>query len=204
MALEQEIKLSVVGEERLDLNTLTVDRYQQSDASTQRLISRYFDTPESMLMQHGFGLRLRFNGQQWLQTVKESGSAQAGLHQRQEWEQVVEKDDFDLALLSQTPLRQFVQDNNIWPYITPLFTTDFQRQVIQLHNEQSHIELAYDFGRVYNEHHEQKIHEVELELVKGTTEELTAVSQQLLALFPLAPSDVSKAQMGYELLTMSE
>lgn len=204
MALEQEIKLTVLSETPCDITGLMIEGYHQSDVIQKRLISRYFDTPDKALLRYGVGLRLRCDDQQWFQTVKESGSATQGLHQRREWEYPIDGPDFDLMQLRDTPVHHFISDKTVWPHLQPLFTTDFQRQIIQLHKQESHIELAYDFGHVYTDQQTRVIHEVELELITGDTADLTTLAQQLMTQLPLALSNISKAQMGYELLTKSD
>lgn len=204
MALEEEIKLTVRNETPCDITGVAFADYRQSQVVQKRLISRYFDTPDQALLRRGVGLRLRRDDQQWFQTVKESGSAKQGLHQRREWEQPIDGPEFDLQQLRDTPIHPLVSDETVWPHLQPLFTTDFQRQIIQLHQQARQIELAYDFGHVYTEHRQRVIHEVELELVTGDTADLTTLAQLLMTQLPLTLSNVSKAQMGYELLAESD
>ena len=59
---------------------------QQGRASTRRVHSVYYDTPERDLLRAGLALRLRSDGARWLQTLKTGGQAAAGLHLREEWE----------------------------------------------------------------------------------------------------------------------
>lgn len=201
MTLEQEVKLAVNGGEVLDLSSLAwLSPYIQSKRSFH-LISHYFDTPELLLLQQGVGLRRRFDGKQWFQTVKESGHAQQGLHQRREWECRLDNDAFDLKHLHQTPLTTLFEDENKWQQITVIFTTDFQREVMLLAIEGGlEIELAYDRGVVYTDDSQSPIHEVELELNSGSVEQLQTVAIQLQQTMPVEPSDISKAQRGYQLL----
>ncbi len=201
MALEQEVKLAVNSDEVLDLSSLAwLSPYIQSRQSFH-LISHYFDTPELLLLQQGVGLRRRFDGKQWFQTVKESGHAQQGLHQRREWECRLENDTFDLQHLHQTPLATLIEDESKWQQITAIFTTDFQREIMLLSIEGGlEIELAYDRGVVYTDDSELPIHEVELELKSGSVEQLQVVAMQLQQTMPVEPSDISKAQRGYQLL----
>jgi len=204
MALEQEIKLVVTHDQPLTFSALLLpSAYQQGEVQSKHLITTYFDTPDFDLMKHGFGLRLRFDGENWLQTVKESGQVANGLHQRQEWEHPLSKQDFDLALLRQTPIQQWVEDHAFWTTLSPIFTTEFDRQYCLLKTaEQTSIELAYDRGRVYTAMSESPIHEVELELKSGQLNYLTILAQDLCATGYLQANDRSKAQQGYELASL--
>jgi inorganic triphosphatase YgiF len=199
MALEQEMKLSVLSED-VDLTGLIFQDYQCSEMSQQRLVSTYFDTLNLSLLKKGVGLRLRFDGTQWFQTVKESGHVKNGLHQRQEWEWPLSTKQFDIPLLKQTPLVTLIEDEAIWSNICPLFTTDFVRQTIVLiSEEQAEIELAYDKGSISNEENTTVIHEIELELKRGNISHLEILATQLMAQLPLKATDKSKAQHGYAL-----
>lgn len=202
MSLEQEIKLVVTGPQtRLDLNMLAnllddvVSGPEQND-----LVSTYFDTPDFALKEFGVGLRLRRVNTQWLQTVKCSGHAVAGLHQRKEWEHPLAAAAFDLDLLRQTELAPLVDDATVWPRLVALFTTDFQRtQWLVRLDDETLVELAYDFGLVKAGDKQSRIHEVELELKQGSLKKMQAFSQQLKAALPLVFSDISKAAQGYSM-----
>lgn len=200
MALEQEIKLSVL-EDEIEFKALVFEGYQQSEVTSQRLISTYFDTPELALIKSGLGLRLRFDGKQWFQTLKETGQVKQGLHQRQEWEQRLLKKAFDEKSLKATPLRTVIENETIWPTVSPVFTTDFIRQIIILRGQNdSEIEVAYDKGRVYTDAEAMPIHEIELELKAGNVSQLQVIAAQLISILPLQTSDSSKAGKGYALL----
>ena len=201
MALEQEIKLAVMSDQQLELSALPLPSFRRSEFKTTRLVSTYFDTPDFYLAKQGLGLRLRFDGKNWLQTVKDKGQIDNGLHQRQEWEHSLPGKAFDLALLKQTPLHELIDDEPLWASLSPIFTTEFDRQYCLLETgEQTTIELAYDRGRVYTVTLEAPIHEVELELKSGQLHYLTALAQELCLTEPLQASNCSKAQQGYELV----
>ena len=199
MVLEQEMKLSVLGNAQVDLAQLVFQSFQCSEIVEQRLISTYFDTLDLMLLKKSVGLRLRFNGSQWFQTVKESCQVKNGLHQRHEWEDKIPTNDFDLSLLKQTPLNTLIDDKTIWTNISQLFTTDFIRQTILVSDENTAIELAYDKGTISNEEKTIAIHEIELELKRGNINQLQALSTQLMTQLPLKTTNKSKAQLGYAL-----
>lgn len=201
MALEQEIKLAVIAESKLNLSDLTCIVEKSTTAvETRQLISRYFDNSDLALLKQGLGLRRRFNGQKWLQTVKETGKAADGLHERNEWEHVLEQDDFEFELLRQTPLIKVVKNELALSMLEAVFTTDFSREHWMLDlSEQTHIELAYDFGHVYTTSRKTVIHEIELELKSGSVDEVKRFAELLLEKLPVQYSDISKAQRGYQL-----
>ena len=200
MILEQEIKLAIMSEQVLDLSVLPIVGYQRSSIETMHLVSTYFDTPSFNLAKQGLGLRLRFDGRNWLQTVKEKGQIENGLHQRMEWEHLLPSKAFNLALLKQTPLQELIEDEKSWETLSPIFTTDFYRKHCLLEKDnQITIELAYDRGRIYTEVSERRINELELELKNGELHYLKTLAETLCITEPLQPSNFSKAQQGYEL-----
>lgn len=200
MVLEQEIKLAIMSEEVLDFSALPIVGYQRSSIETMHLVSTYFDTPSFNLAKQGLGLRLRFDGKNWLQTVKEKGQIENGLHQRLEWEHLLPDKTFNVALLRQTPLQKLIEDEKSWETLSPIFTTDFYRKHCLLEkDDQITIELAYDRGRIYTEVSERRIHELELELKRGDLHYLTTLAETLCLTEPLQPSNFSKAQLGYKL-----
>jgi len=200
MILEQEIKLTIMSDQILDLSVLPIAGYQRSSIETRHLVSTYFDTPSFNLAKQGLGLRLRFDGRNWLQTVKEKGEIENGLHQRMEWEHLLPSKAFNVALLKQTPLQELIEDEKGWETLSPIFTTDFYRKHCLLEKDnQITIELAYDRGRIYTEVSERRIHELELELKNGELHYLKTLAETLCITEPLQPSNFSKAQQGYEL-----
>jgi len=200
MILEQEIKLTIMSDQILDLSVLPIAGYQRSSIETIHLVSTYFDTPSFNLAKQGLGLRLRFDGRNWLQTVKEKGEIENGLHQRMEWEHLLPSKAFNVALLKQTPLQELIEDEKGWETLSPIFTTDFYRKHCLLEKDnQITIELAYDRGRIYTEVSERRIHELELELKNGELHYLKTLAETLCITEPLQPSNFSKGQQGYEL-----
>ncbi|WP_438971851.1 CYTH domain-containing protein [Methylophaga sp.] len=201
MSLEQEIKLRVMQEAELDLSGLVwLNDLLESTPYPQHLLSTYFDTPDRALMEFGVGLRLRQVDQQWLQTVKCSGQASDGLHQRKEWEHEIAGPEFDLARLAETDLAPLLENKAVWDAIAPVFTTDFSRLVLPLRlDDGTQIEMAYDVGKVHAGNREQAIHEIELELKKGDIKKCQQLAESLKRALPLEYSDMSKAGIGYSL-----
>lgn len=206
MSLEQEIKLKVMQAEALDLAALDwLCELFEAKPYKQHLLSTYFDTPDKALMQFGVGLRLRQVDQKWLQTVKSSGEAVDGLHQRQEWEHELAGSEFDETLLRQTDLAPLLDNKAVWDALAPVFTTDFERLVMPLLLEDgTQIEMAYDRGRVIAGEKQQNIHEIELELKRGDIKKCQQLATRLKTALALEYSDISKAAQGYKLSQVIE
>lgn len=206
MSLEQEIKLQVADHSVVDLAEIDcIKPYWNATLVTQRLVSTYFDTPDLYLIQHGVGLRLRKVENQWLQTVKCTGQVQDGLHQREEWEHAISSDEFDLEQLRLTPVSEMIDDAKIWPKLQSVFTTDFERQTIQLElADNTQVELAYDRGEVRTESSAEPIHEIELELKAGSVDSLKQLAGQLCNSLKLTLNNTSKAKQGYRLVSSTK
>lgn len=202
MSLEQEIKLQLQNDDNIDLSQLDwLKPFWLSPPRRQHLVSVYFDTPDLYLIEHRVGLRLRNNDGQWLQTVKCSGQVKDGLHQREEWEHRLSTDQFDLELLKQTPLVDMIDDPAIWSKLKPVFTTDFERQTLQLSlPDKTEVELAYDRGEVRTQTLAEPIHEIELELKNGSVESLKLLAEQCIKQLSVEFYDESKAHRGYRLI----
>ena len=200
MSLEQEMKLAVNGETKLNLADLEWLQAMVSEQKQLHLRTEYFDTPQLKLKQQGIALRMRQIDDQWLQTVKTSGNVQDGLHQREEWEHPIMNGEFDLPLLRQTPLAPIVDDSGSWKQLQRLFYTEFDRDILMLEADQDTlIELAYDFGEAVSGNNKAVIHEVELELRHGSLEVLQQIAEKLKSELPLSYNNRSKAETGYQL-----
>ncbi|MCB2425912.1 CYTH domain-containing protein [Methylophaga pinxianii] len=200
MSLEQEMKLAVDGESKLNLSELDWLAAMTCEQKQLHLRTEYFDTPQMKLKQQGIALRMRQIDDQWLQTVKTSGKVQNGLHQREEWEHPIMNSEFDLPLLRQTPLAPMVDDSGSWKQLQRLFYTEFDRDIYLLEASQdTQIELAYDFGEAVSGNNHALIHEVELELRHGSLDVLQAVAERLKSALQLSYNNRSKAEIGYQL-----
>ncbi len=201
MILEQEIKLEVNEKGPIDLSLLScLSDFGNGVVSKHRLVSTYYDTKDLHLSHNRLGLRLRQIDERYFQTVKTLGTVSNGLHQREEWEYELEGAEWDFSTLKLTPLASMIDDVEIWSKLSPIFTTDFVREIVLLTlSEGSQVELAYDRGEVRTGELHADIHEIELELKSGSCDQLYVIADLLRQQLDLTLSDVSKAQMGYEL-----
>lgn len=210
-----------------------VPSYQQSvlrknidtkTAQQQRLSAYYFDTPNQDLAKQGIALRIRFEDNQWVQTLKTAGD---GVAKRVELNTVLSltgtPDTLDVSslvpdvslitepavvaqLTSIMPLDQLAQA------LTVQYFTDVQRTSRQIKKNNSRIEIAYDIGKVGIGHlNSQKpannhgltqsdIHEIEFELLEGDPSDLIEVAKTWCKKYKLYLSTVTKAQRGSLLL----
>lgn len=208
MSTEIEIKLDIAPE---SVNRLLDSEFLATMAvpgGSQQMDNCYFDTPELALNERAMALRIRERNGQCLQTLKTKGIANDGLHQRLEWEWPLQRRALDAALL---PSEHWPSDIVLSDLVT-VFETNFSRDLwycegVDDEGESYRIEIALDRGEVLlnNAATGQKtapISELELELLHGSEAALIKVCQQLCEEVPvLTPSDISKAQRGFALLT---
>jgi inorganic triphosphatase YgiF len=202
MATETELKLQLHAAdlERLRIHPLL----QAAEAGgVKTLLNTYYDSPELLLAQSRVAVRLRYQGDRIIQTLKTSGQSVNGLHQRGEWEWDLQQAELDTGLLS----------GEGWPASLPsageldwvaVFTTNFEREIWLLSYQGAEIEVALDQGLIRCDcpeggHLEDEILELELELKSGEAEALLALAEDLGQTLSLQPFDLSKAQRGYQL-----
>ena len=187
---------------------------QASSSHTQDLLSIYYDTPELHLARQGMGLRLRQQGDTWVQTVKfvpattpssaldnDAEASSRGLHTRVEIEHVTAAQALELQHIAHAPTRDFLTSASIAPVLQPVFVTRIRRT--QWHipcPENGMAELALDIGTIECNTHTMPVSEVEIELKQGALEALLPIVQTLQQELALSPQPYNKAERGYRLM----
>ena len=203
MNTETEIKLRVSRDTLAALRDHPLLKKRNKSGWEQReLFNQYFDTPERDLAQAKVALRIRRDGEVFIQTLKTRGQSVAGLSERNEYDWHLHSAELDLSKL----------DDSCWPaalaeldksLLQPIFTTDFVRQRADIAwgrgKTKVQIEAALDLGKVIAGEGEEEICELELELRQGEPEALLELAAELAADLPLMPCDISKAERGYRL-----
>jgi len=203
MVKETEIKLRVSRATLAALreHPLLIER---SEHGWQRheLFNQYYDTPARDLARSRVALRLRRDGERYIQTLKSRGQSIAGLSERNEWDWYLDQPSLDPERL----------DDQCWPAelaaldkstLRPIFSTDFVRDKADLawqrDGQRVAVEAALDLGSVVADGRQEEICELELELREGEPGALLELALALAADLPLMPCDISKAERGYRL-----
>ena len=199
--METELKLLLAPQ---DLRRLRRDSrikaLQQGRASTRRVHSVYYDTPERALLRAGLALRLRSDGGRWLQTLKTEGQSAAGLHLREEWEWPLPGEALDFGLLASTPQAKRFRAAGLRAKLGPVFRTVFERTSLRLgFADGSLAELCLDSGEIRSGRRASAISEAELELLAGSPVRLFELALELAERVPLRLGQASKAERGYAL-----
>ncbi len=167
-------------------------------ARSTSIVSRYYDTPTSELFERGVALRLRRRGASWLQTVKGSGDAAAGMHRRTEYEWPLLRPRLDPGKLAETPWATLFADTSA--RLAPVFTTEITRTERALKfADGTRATLSFDRGAVRAGRKRSPLCEIEIELVEGDARRLYDLALALCADIPLTLAHASKAERGYAL-----
>lgn len=177
---------------------------------TRRQRTLYYDTPALDLMARGVALRIRIEEGRAGQSLKTLPGGTAGdsaaVAVRREW-------DWPLPLgANGTAAPDFaVMDADgagglvpadLRAALAPVFETDVTRTTRQLRPDPvSLVELAVDHGAAIAGDRRTPISEVELELQAGGVGRLFDLALALNAVVPVRLATVSKAEMGYALVT---
>lgn len=181
-----------------------VGRYATLPCGVEELTNLYFDTPDFQLRRMGLTFRLRWNGADWLQTLKVGSEAVDGLFKRREWEQRIATSTPQIGVLPEGPELTPVRD--IFSKFEIAFTTRFRRRTFQisftgpLEQATTSLTLSLDSGTIVAGEKHMALAEVELELDSGPESGLTSFANMLRAEFALTPGSLSKAGRGYRLL----
>lgn len=199
--MEVELKLLIDPADAPRISRLRLPApFSRTPAQKSVLLSRYFDTDDLLLKQHGIALRIRRDGRRWIQTIKGGCDVKAGLHCRAEYESEVAHDQLDFTKIEDPALRKLFDSPALRASLHPVFTTEFQRTRWQIATpEGDQVEMALDQGEVRSGSAHLPISEVELELKAGNPAVLYEVALALQERVHLRLENASKAERGYAL-----
>jgi len=199
--MEIELKLLIAPADVARLRRFTVPAgWTRGTPKHKNLLSIYFDTGDLFLRQRAIALRVRRDGQRWIQTVKAGGSAKAGLHSRIETEAGVAHDHPDFTKIDDPSLAELFHSPELHERLQPVFTTEFRRTIWLLQSGKGDtVEMALDLGEIRAGQTALPISEVELELKSGNPAVLYEAALALLDRVPLHLENASKAERGYAL-----
>jgi len=196
---ELELKLGVAAEDLPRLEEAILAAASGQEVSKTSLLSTYYDTPDLALRRKGFTLRVRRQGNRFLQTVKSTRDNDDPL-KRGEWEDELLTDQPDLAApVSGGKIRAAIDD----AALRPQFTTRVDRTAVELTRAGGiKVEAALDRGeiRAVEGTASEPLSEVEFELKEGGPEALYSFAMPLLDIAPLRIEPRSKSERGYSLV----
>jgi len=197
MAHEIELKLALPEAAHAAFGRLSLLKSAPVRQSV-KLFNIYYDTPDLALRERGIALRLRREGERWLQTVKCAGEVRAGLSSRPEWETPY-GGHFDFSPIDDAAVADWLGKRRIRERLLPVFETNFQRTTWQVETANARLAVMLDKGWIVAAGRRESISEVEIELLDGAVDEMFSLAQALAVHQPLVPVRQSKAERGYAL-----
>ena len=202
--MEFELKLEIPSDRLAALSA----ELRVGETSRQRLQAQYFDTQDGALARHALVLRLRKEGQAWVQTAK--GATKDSL-ERLEHNVAIARTKaggvpaLDLSRHAGTLVGDRIAQaltrtyGNTIPPLIPLYQTDVQRLKQNIEFAGSVLEVALDQGRIVAGPHAVALCELEVELIAGKPEHAVQFARDCCARHGLWLSMISKAMKGQRL-----
>ena len=205
---EMEIELKYLLRDNLAKDRILNDNHllEIKDPSCDETIQMkavYFDTEEGNLRRLQIALRVRFENEKVVVTLKWKGSARDGLHVRGELNV-----PSDIGYL-ENPTVDIFKGSEIYDELLadfsdkkllPVMEMDYVRKAVQVDTGKSISVVSIDEGTIHTQKGDDEILEVEVELYSGDREDMVALGGELAAKYNLETSDKSKYQRGLELL----
>jgi len=204
--LKEEIELKLLIQPQLIEKLINSSFFRRLKAKKEnkQLENTYFDTDNWLLQCEKIALRIRKDGNAYIQTLKTKGKCEKGLHKRLEWEWPLDSNNLNTALIPAEHWPLAIEYKNL----KPIFNTNFQRKIWLFEHQDKQgniakIEMALDQGVISSDFsaNTEVICELELELISGNVNALNEIAYLLKKECPsLAPSDASKAARGFALI----
>jgi triphosphatase len=195
MSTETELKFQIPPAARAAVRA----EVEAAGGQPLRLQARYFDTADRALAGAGMALRLRREGDAWVQTLKGRGD---GVMQRLEHEVRLPPGaaaQLDLARHDDTPAGAALRRALGERALAPTFETDVHRTVLRQRQADAEIELALDQGVLRAGADEAPLCELEYELLQGPVDALLALAGEGVLRHGLWLDVRSKAERGERL-----
>ncbi|MGP4863593.1 CYTH and CHAD domain-containing protein [Psychrobacter sp. T6-5] len=179
------------------------------------LAAHYYDTPDQQLAQAGIGLRIRKEGDTWVQTIKAGGDGIAARLEHnavlddKQVQEMLDNNELmpDLTIYAETSIASALADfklKKLSKNLTRLYVTDVERTTRLLTEDNddetdSCIEMAYDHGEIIHgtdDSQRKTIQEIEFELVSGDIDFLFTTAKTWCKRYKLCLSTVTKAENG--------
>ncbi|MBJ7262982.1 MAG: CHAD domain-containing protein [Burkholderiaceae bacterium] len=191
---EQEVKLNVPPAARAGV----ARDMQRGDARGIHLHAMYFDTPTRELAKARIALRLRLEGDVWVQTLKTPG---ADAITRVEMNHDRPGPILDLSVYAGTAVEAAL--TNVQGELGLRYETDVQRVVRKVRGRQGSVELAYDIGEIRAGGFVLPISELEFELVSGRVGAIFETARTWLQRHGLVMDARSKSERGDALAALA-
>lgn len=194
-AIETELKFAI---DAADLPALRAHPMFAGVADTRQLLeATYFDTPDCLLHEAGFSLRLRRSGDTVVQTLKGKRPGGSGFLSRDEHEHVVADGALDEPALAEGLSPDLL--HRVRGRLEPRFTMAVTRCAWRIEAAGGVVEVSTDEGQITAGERSEPIAEVEFEIVSGEPAALFALARSALSAVPLHLQPLAKSDRGHHL-----
>ncbi len=167
---------------------------------TKTLKSTYLDTPDHALWKAGIVLRMRRDGQRWIQTVKTKGELHGGLSQTAELEAPAPGGRVRLDAIDDADVRDRIERIINGSPLRPVCETVMKRTAGELRlGDGTRATLSTDAGEIRAGRQSAELREAEIELIEGRVDGLFEMVHALMPDGGLEFSRLSKGARGYML-----
>jgi inorganic triphosphatase YgiF len=191
---EQELKLHVPESARAGVEKELL----RGRVTRMRLQAFYFDTPDRHLIRAKIALRLRREGEQWVQTLKMPGENSLS---RIEFNHERPTPELDLSVYADTPVSEVLEKHA--DSLVICYETDVQRIFRQTRSAHGIVEIALDTGVLRAGSTELPISEIEFELKRGQLSAVFALGKKWQQTHGLILDVRSKSERGDRLASLS-
>ncbi|MEQ4924897.1 inorganic triphosphatase [Proteus hauseri] len=196
--IETELKLSAISA-AIPHIIQRISTLPHQHTVAKKLTNLYFETSDNQMRSRDMGLRIRGVDNHYEMTIKTAGKVIAGLHQRPEYNVILEQPKLDLSRFPAEIWQQDCDLTQLEANLRVLFNTDFYREIWLVNYQNSQIEVVLDKGAIRSGENELPIEEFELELKTGNVSDLIALATFLGEKGGLRLASRSKAARGYYL-----
>lgn len=185
--IELKLQLDAVSAEVLGASNVLPEQWR-----TLQQRDLYFDTADHALAEAGLSLRIRQSGSLRTQTIKRSGSSEAGLFARSEWEMPVTTDGpvIDGSSPIHALLGEAVED------LIRVFEVEVTRRIWDVQDGCTNIEVVIDRGTISAGDRHTPICEMEMELKSGQPQALFDLARKLGGATPIRLGVLTKPERG--------
>lgn len=203
---ELELKLLIDGTTGEDIWTRALAaRLASVHPRARQITSTYVDTPDHALRRQAMSLRLRSDGQRWLQTVKVRASLHGGMSNVMELETTAPDGRLDISAIPDEKLRDQIKNIVQGASLKPVCETLVKRTEGEVRSATgTRALLAVDVADIKAGKQSRTLYELELEHLEGPLHGLFDIAKALLPDGGARFSTLSKADRGYLLAATGE
>ena len=196
---ELELKLLIDGATGEDIwNRALAAGLASVRPRARQVTSTYVDTPDHALRRQAISLRLRRDGQRWLQTAKVRESLHGGMSSVIEVETTAPGGRLDISAIRDERLRDRIKKAVQGAQLKPVCETLVNRAEGEVRSATgTRALLAVDVAEIKADKQSRTLYELELELLEGPLHGLFDIAKTLLPDGGVRFSTLSKADRGY-------